>query len=62
MSRPPIDEDEQLLQVMGTDPQQWASSYLRISFGMTGDRLHIHTANWFAAAIRAGKNERDHPA
>ena len=54
MTRPPIDEDAKLLEVMGTDQHQWASSYLRISFGMTGDRLMHLTANWFAAAIRAG--------
>lgn len=57
MPRPPIDEDAALLQVMGTDQQQWASSYLKISSGMTGDRLHHLTTNWFAAAIRAGQQD-----
>lgn len=61
MNRPPISEDEHLLRAMGTDPQHWASSYLRTSFGMTGDRLHIHTANWFAAAIRAGRQTPGEP-
>lgn len=53
--RPPIDEDVQLLKVMGTDPEQWASSYLRVSYGSRGDALLTLTANWFQAAMLAGR-------
>lgn len=53
--RPPIDEDAQLLKVMGVDPEQWASSYLRVSYCSQGDALLSLTANWFQAAMLAGR-------